>query len=212
LADVVMDWGLGRDRVRLFFSPAGLVVVAPLPGGTFRIVAVVEHAPQHPTIADIQALLDERGPVHGRAVVTRLDWSSRFRIHHRLAEHYRNGRLLLVGDAAHVHSPAGGPGMNTGLVDATVLGRMLVSVIRDPGKASLLDDYERMRRPAAQSVLALASRLTEAATMKGVEKRKVRNLVLSTFGKLSVVRDKLALNLSGLSRRDAVWPPDSRRS
>jgi 2-polyprenyl-6-methoxyphenol hydroxylase-like FAD-dependent oxidoreductase len=72
----------------------------------------------------------------------------------------------------------------------------------------LLDDYERIRRPAAQSVLALAGRLTDAATIRGAQKRKLRNFVLSTVGRLPVVRTKLAFSLSGLARRDAVWPPE----
>lgn len=120
LADVSMEWSHGRDEVMLFFSPAGLVVVAPLPNGTFRIVATLESAPEQPGIADIQTLMDTRGPTTGRATVTDVAWSSRFRVHHRLARSYRNKRLLLMGDAAHVHSPAGGQGMNTGLVDACV--------------------------------------------------------------------------------------------
>ena len=123
LADVEMDWPLGRDEVSLFFSPAGLVVVAPLPGGTFRIVATLEGAPEHPDVADVQAIVDARGPAAVRAQVRSVVWGSRFRVHHRLAKAYRRGRLLLMGDAAHVHSPAGGQGMNTGLVDAVVLGR-----------------------------------------------------------------------------------------
>ena len=70
LADVSMDWSHGRDEVMLFFSPAGLVVVAPLPKGNFRIVATLENAPEHPNIADMQALIDARGPTTGRATVT----------------------------------------------------------------------------------------------------------------------------------------------
>jgi hypothetical protein len=85
LADVRMNWSHGRDDVQLFFSPAGLVVMAPLPGGTVRIVATLDDAREHPAAADIQALIDARGPTGGTADVTRVVWSSRFRIHHRLA-------------------------------------------------------------------------------------------------------------------------------
>jgi 2-polyprenyl-6-methoxyphenol hydroxylase-like FAD-dependent oxidoreductase len=121
LADVDMAWNHGSDEVMLFFSPLGLVVVAPLPSGRFRIVATLEDAPEKPDVRDIQALIDSRGPTHGRARVSEVHWSSRFRLHHLLVDRYRNGRLFLMGDAAHVHSPAGGQGMNTGLVDAVVL-------------------------------------------------------------------------------------------
>ena len=129
LADVDMTWDHGRDEVMLFFSPAGLVVVAPLPNGSYRIVATLDEAPEQPGIADIQALLDGRGPTRGSGKVLKVHWSSRFRLHHRVADVYRRGPFLLVGDAAHVHSPAGGQGMNTGLVDACVLGRLLAQVL-----------------------------------------------------------------------------------
>lgn len=125
LADVRLSQAPAPDEVSLFFAPQGLVVVAPLPGGTYRIVATMDEAPEHPSAADVQALLDARGPRAVRARVLRVEWSSRFRLHHRLATAYRKGPLILMGDAAHVHSPAGGQGMNTGLVDAVVLGRLL---------------------------------------------------------------------------------------
>jgi 2-polyprenyl-6-methoxyphenol hydroxylase-like FAD-dependent oxidoreductase len=201
LADVSMEWPHGRDEVMLFFSPAGLVVVAPLPSGRFRIVATLDRAPEHPDVADIQALVDSRGPTTPRATVTDVTWSSRFRIHHRLANSYRNGRLLLMGDAAHVHSPAGGQGMNTGLVDAWVLGQLLEAVVSGKQPDLALDRYQSLRRPAAEQVLRLAGRLTGLATMRNPAKRRIRNLILSVMNHLPMVQRRLAMNLSGLSRR-----------
>lgn len=183
------------------------MVVAPLPAGTFRIVATLADAPEQPDIADIQALLDARGPATGRATVTKVHWSSRFRLHHRVADAYRRGRLFLTGDAAHVHSPAGGQGMNTGLVDACVLGRVLSEVIAGRRDESYLDTYQALRRPAAVKVLKLAGRLTHLATMKRVPQRAVRNLLLSIVGRLPVARRRLELGLSGISRRDAAILP-----
>ena len=130
LADVRMQWSLGASEVSLFFSPAGVVVVAPLPDGTFRIVATLDNAPEQPGIADIQALLDARGPTTGQNRIEEVVWSSRFRVHHRVAKSYSAGKFILMGDAAHVHSPAGGQGMNTGIVDAVVLGRLLADVVK----------------------------------------------------------------------------------
>ncbi|MFB9839282.1 FAD-dependent oxidoreductase, partial [Actinoallomurus acaciae] len=108
LADTRLEWALPGDEVQLFFGTEGLVVVAPLPGGRHRIVATVDEAPERPGPADVQALLDARGPRTDPARVREVVWSSRFHIHHRVADHYRDGRILLAGDAAHVHSPAGG--------------------------------------------------------------------------------------------------------
>jgi 2-polyprenyl-6-methoxyphenol hydroxylase-like FAD-dependent oxidoreductase len=206
LADVTMDWPL-NDEVSLFFSPAGLVVVAPLPDGSYRIVATLDDAPEKPEIADIQKLLDARGPT--RTVrVTGIGWASRFRVHHRLADTYRSGPFLLMGDAAHVHSPAGGQGMNTGLVDAIVLADALTRVVRDHLPDTVLDDYARTRRPAAQEVLALAGRLTRIATLRSASARRLRNLLLRVLDRLPAIKRRLALGLSGLARRRfAILPP-----
>lgn len=204
LADVDMTWSHGRNEVMLFFSPAGLVVVAPLPGGSYRIVATLDTAPEQPGIADIQAILDARGPTAGGGEVARVHWSSRFRLHHRVADQYRRGRFLLMGDAAHVHSPAGGQGMNTGLVDACVLGRLLAEVVSGRREDERLDRYEALRRPAAKKVLQLAGRLTHMATMRSTPKRIVRNLFLRAAGLSPMFRRRLEMDLSGLSRRAAA--------
>ncbi len=207
LADVRMEWPIAEE-VSLFFSPGGLAVVAPLPGGWFRIVAPLDNAPETPGIEDIQRLLDKRGPTKARRI-TEIGWASRFRVQHRLAESYRDGPFLLMGDAAHVHSPAGGQGMNTGLVDAVVLAEALTSVVRDNGPDSVLDDYARIRRPAAQEVLALASRLTRIATLRSVPARLLRNVALRVLNHVPLFKRKLALGLSGVTRRRFAVLPKS---
>jgi 2-polyprenyl-6-methoxyphenol hydroxylase-like FAD-dependent oxidoreductase len=205
LADVRMDWPLGHEEVMLFFSPAGPVVVAPLPNGQFRIVAAMEDAPEHPAVSDIQGVLDANGPREGgTARVREIAWSSRFSIHHRLARSYRRGRLLIMGDAAHVHSPAGGQGMNTGLVDAVVLGRLLGEVAKGTRPDTALDLYGSLRRPAAAKVLRLAGGLTDMAMVSGRLSRFMRDARLRIMGALPPVRRALMMNLSGLSRRDAT--------
>ena len=200
LADVRMAWPLGAEEVSFLFSPAGMVVVAPLPDGSFRIVAELDDAPQTPDLKDVQKLLDARGPRAG-CQVHEVIWSSRFRVHHRLAETYRRGPLLLMGDAAHVHSPAGGQGMNTGLVDAVLLGEALTRVVRDGAPHALLDDYAAARRPAAAKVLGIAGKLTRVATIRSRWGRTLRNLVLRLLNHVPPFKRRLAMNLSGLSRR-----------
>lgn len=207
LADVEMDWKPGRDEVMLFFSPEGLLVVAPLPGNAYRVVATVDDPPATPQASDVEKILRRRGPKSSGASVHAVRWSSRFRLHHRVADHYRRGRLLLVGDAAHVHSPAGGQGMNTGLVDACVLGKLLVQALSERAPADPLDSYEALRRPAAKEVLALAGRLTTAAIVKGRFRRSMRNLAFRLVGAVPPLRRRLELSLSGLSRRAAAVLP-----
>ena len=198
LADVRMRWAFGGDEVTLFFSPAGLMVVAPLPGGSHRIVATVDEAPEHPLLADVQRLVDMRGPSSGSSRVDEVLWSSRFRVHHRVADTFRSGRVLLAGDAAHVHSPAGGQGMNTGIQDAVALGEALSAVVGGRGAENVLDEYVRTRRPVAQRVVALADRLTRLATVKAQPMQSIRNIALRALDHLPVFRRKLAMELAEL--------------
>lgn len=195
LADVRLSGTMPLDEVILYFSPAGMVVVAPLPGGVHRIVATVANAPDEPRAADVQALLDARGPLRSRAVVQEVVWGSRFRVHHRVADQYRNGRIVLAGDAAHVHSPAGGQGMNAGILDAVRLSQALVKALAGDGHA--LDGYGLERRPVAQQVVALADRLTRLATVSPGW-RAPRNLLLLALAKMPPFRRSLAMRLSGL--------------
>jgi 2-polyprenyl-6-methoxyphenol hydroxylase-like FAD-dependent oxidoreductase len=200
LADVHLTGEVPTDEVNLFWATAGLTVVAPLPDeGVFRVVAPAADAPESPSVEFVQQLLDERGLGAGRMVVKDVVWGSRFRIHHRVADSYRAGRLLLAGDAAHVHSPAGGQGMNLGIQDAVALGEALAAVL-DGGPDSLLDDYAAARRPIARDVVTLTDRLTRLATLpRGL--RPLRNVVLSIVGRLPAANRALAWRLSGLVYR-----------
>jgi 2-polyprenyl-6-methoxyphenol hydroxylase-like FAD-dependent oxidoreductase len=199
LADVRLRGEVPADEVILFWAKAGLTVVAPLPGDIFRIVAPVAEAPEEPSMAFIQQILDERGLGAGRMVVTDVIWGSRFRIHHRVADTYRSGRLLLAGDAAHVHSPAGGQGMNLGIQDAVALADALARVLGGAAD-SVLDEYSAARRPIAQQVVEMTDRLTRLATLPRAA-RPVRNAAIGVAGRIPAVRRALALRLSGLVYR-----------
>lgn len=198
LADIQLDWQLSTDEVQLFLSPAGLVVVAPLPGGRHRVVATMDQAPETPSAKVIQSLLDERGP--GRAHVGDVAWSSRFRVQHRVADQYRRGSLLLAGDAAHVHSPAGGQGMNTGIQDAIDLGRTLVDVITGQLAPTALDGYQERRRPIALQVVELTDRATRLATVHGTAARAGRNLAIALGSRIPPVRRRIACQIAELPR------------
>jgi 2-polyprenyl-6-methoxyphenol hydroxylase-like FAD-dependent oxidoreductase len=199
LADVHLTGSVPRDEVILYLSPAGLVVLAPLPDGIHRIVATVDSAPESPDIAYVQALLDARGSERERAVVKDVVWGSRFRVHHRVVETYRAGCVVLAGDAAHVHSPAGGQGMNTGIQDAIVLGNALVEAITT-GNDEPLNAYDAVRRPIAVQVVAFTDRLTRMATV-GPGLRPLRNTLLRVVASVPAFRRRLAWQLSGLVYR-----------
>ena len=199
LADVRLSGEAPVDEVILFWAKAGMTVVAPLPGDIFRIVAPVAEAPEEPSAPFIQQILDSRGTGAGRMVVTDVIWGSRFRIHHRVADTYRAGRLLLSGDAAHVHSPAGGQGMNLGIQDGVALADALARVLAGEPD-SVLDDYSDARRPIAQQVVEMTDRLTRLATLPRAA-RPVRNAFIGMAGRVPSVRRALAMRLSGLVYR-----------
>lgn len=197
LGDVVMDWPLGTEAAQLFLAKEGLLLVAAFPHGRHRLIATLDEAPEQPTREDLQAILDARGLGAGMARIRAVQWSSRFRIHHGVAERFRAGRVFLVGDAAHVHSPAGGQGMNIGVQDACDLGERLAAVLQGAG-ASMLDGYEVARRPVAERVVAQTDRLTRLVTLQGPVRREFRNLALEVVGHLPGLRRKLALQLAEL--------------
>ena len=202
LADARLTGDTPTDEVKLFWAPEGLTVIAPLPDGSFRIVAPVDNAPEEPSEAFLQEILDTRGP--GGLTVTEVVWASRFRIHHRVADTYRAGRILLAGDAAHVHSPAGGQGMNLGIQDAVVLADALADALgvglQDGGSEQALDDYSATRRPIAKQVVELTDRLTRLATLPRAL-RPLRNVFLGIAGRIPAARRILAARLSGLVYR-----------
>jgi len=198
LADVKLTGDAPHDQVILYWATAGLTVVAPLPDGTYRIVAPVADAPEAPSAEFVQQILDTRVGAD-RLEVTAVIWGSRFRVHHRVADTFRAGRLLLAGDAAHVHSPAGGQGMNLGIQDAVALAHALAAVL-DGAPDSLLDEYSDTRRPIAKDVVAMTDRLTRLATLPRAA-RPVRNAVIGLAGRVPSIRLALARRLSGLVYR-----------
>jgi 2-polyprenyl-6-methoxyphenol hydroxylase-like FAD-dependent oxidoreductase len=199
LADVRVEGGLPADQVLLFFSAPGMLVVAPLPDGSFRLVAEVDDAPEQPDVAYAQRLLNSRGPRRMAVSVTEVIWGSRFRIHERVADQYRAGRVLLAGDAAHTHSPAGGQGMNLGLRDAVTLGDALSVALRD-GREDKLDEYATGSRAEATRVVALAHRLTRLATAPPPI-RPLRNVALRLLALVPAFRRRLAEQLSAIGHR-----------
>jgi 2-polyprenyl-6-methoxyphenol hydroxylase-like FAD-dependent oxidoreductase len=197
LADVRMDWPISQDEVTLFYSPAGLMVVAPLPEQHYRIVATVDRAPELITSDFIQHLLATRGPASRPGRLRGIAWSSRFHIHHRVARTPRKGRVLLCGDAAHVHSPAGGQGMNTGIQDATSLAHELVRIGHD-GDERRLENWAARRHHVAADVVALTHRMTRLATIRSPSMQHVRNWAVAIAGRIPALRTSFARTLAEL--------------
>ncbi|MGF7236035.1 MAG: FAD-dependent monooxygenase [Frankia sp.] len=177
LADVEVDWSMPEGYLIRYLHETdgemdGMLVCVPLRGkGRFRMATL---APPHimaeaartdvppgfmqefdpPTLADFQRALDRLAPPGTTA--RNLRWSSIFRINHGIVDRYRVGRAFIAGDAAHLHPPAGGQGMNTGIQDAYNLGWKLALAARGLASPGLLDTYEAERRPAGESIVGRA--------------------------------------------------------
>ncbi|MBS0518720.1 MAG: FAD-dependent monooxygenase [Proteobacteria bacterium] len=168
-----------QDLLHIFWHKDGILAFFPIVGGRWRVVADVgpaqgEGRRPDPTLEDVQALMTARG---SKAVITDPYWLASFRINERKVAHYGRGRAFLAGDAAHVHSPAGGQGMNTGMQDAFNLAWKLALVIRGICKPALLDSYSIERSAVGDMVLRNASRMTEAAVMRNPIAQGLRNAV-----------------------------------
>ncbi|MGW7534452.1 FAD-dependent oxidoreductase [Amycolatopsis sp. NPDC054798] len=168
IADLAVD-GLDRDAWHMWRCDEGFVSLCPLPSTDLFQYQAPVLGETDLDLATLQTILERRS---GRTDL-RLSspaWTSLWRSNTRLAERYRNGRVFLAGDAAHVHSPAGGQGMNTGIQDAHNLGWKLAA-----GAPELLDTYEAERRPVAAGVLRLSTaRMAEAAEQKSIPIRSDR--------------------------------------
>jgi hypothetical protein len=125
-------------------------------------------------------------------------WSSRFLSERRQARHYRQGRVFLAGDAAHVHSPLGGQGMNTGLGDAMNLGWKLAAAVRGSAPGWLLDSYEAERHPVGASVLQLTDAFNQIVLSHSKVGRLLRSAVVRTVTSLPRGRRLLGERLSGI--------------
>ena len=200
LADVRLKGGVPDDELIVYFSPAGHLVVLPLPGAIHRVVAHVKDAPENPDVSFLQELLDTRGPKSERTVVHEVIWGSRFLTHHALAQRYRSGSILLAGDAAHEHSPLGGQGMNLGIHDAIALARALSAVL-EGGSSELLDAYAEAQRPVAEDVITVTDMLTKVATTSE-HLRGIRNAIVDVLDPM--IHSRLAWRLSLLGSEKEI--------
>lgn len=196
MADVDVDTPWPPDAIRMFQHPDGMGMLFPLAGDRARIMFLVDDpgtgAPD-PTLEQIQALADARSG--GRVRVRNPRWLTYFEVHHAQVPQYRLGRVLLAGDAAHIHSPAGAQGMNTGIQDAANLAWKLALVARHRADPALLDTYHDERHPVGAMVVRTTTTLTNVGTATGPEEA-VRNLALFLVGHLPPIADTAAATMT----------------
>ncbi|MFD6277622.1 FAD-dependent monooxygenase [Streptomyces sp. NPDC060209] len=168
VADVrIAEAALDRLNWHIFLGEAGMITLCPLPGTPdFQLVAQFKEGAPDTTPEGVRALVAARTHL-GADDVTEVRWSSDFRPRAALAGRFRAGRVFLVGDAAHVHSPAGGQGLNTSVQDAYNLGWKLGQVLLHGAPATLLETYEQERRPVAAEMLGLSTRIHRGEQERG---------------------------------------------
>lgn len=191
LADVYMQWQYPHDEVYAFLNPKGILAAIPLPeANRYRLVFQlhnVQSRSEKPTIEEVQNLLHEyAGP---QAKIMGDVWMANFVINSRMTRNYRKGRVFLAGDAAHIHSPVGAQGLNTGLQDAFNLAWKL----KYP---QLLDTYHLERHRVGKRLLLATEKATYLATMRNPTLVWLRNQLLSWLIKIPKLRSSLIRAIS----------------
>jgi 2-polyprenyl-6-methoxyphenol hydroxylase-like FAD-dependent oxidoreductase len=209
LADVKVDCDLATHEAHLFLSKQGLFAYFPFAGGRGRLIADQRPGTQHelkePTMEELQELVRRR--CFERMEVSDAVWKAWFRISHRIVESYSKGRVYLAGDAAHIHSPAGGQGMNTGIQDAFNLGWKLALVAQGAAAPRLLESYEAERMPVARSVLNLTDRLTRTGTAQSPATKQLRDWLVPLLTGIPFLKDAMAERMAEVSidYRGSKW-------
>jgi 2-polyprenyl-6-methoxyphenol hydroxylase-like FAD-dependent oxidoreductase len=201
IADLYLDGAVPEDELSIFIPASGLVAAFPMGGRRFRVLATERHdvlrdAPA-PGLDDIQAAWKRSSSIP--VVFRDLQWSSHFRINSRAINRLRHGRVFFAGDAAHIHSPAGGQGMNTGMQDAINLGWKLAMVYRGLASDALLDTYDEERLPVIHQLVTTTERATDLINSDSHFVHTLLRHMLPVVLHLGAVQRKGAAMLSELS-------------
>jgi 2-polyprenyl-6-methoxyphenol hydroxylase-like FAD-dependent oxidoreductase len=188
LGDVEAKHDLDPSSMYTYFVPAGPLLVFPMRGQRMRLIAQTDSSGEA-TQERMQKLVDERC---GVITITESHWLTEFEIHHAQVPAYRHERAYLAGDAAHVHSPAGGQGMNTGMQDAFNLAWKIAETMGGRGGDRLLDSYHAERHPVAAQVIEFSTRLTNIGTMDNATVKWIRDRVAHAATGFAPIRHMLA--------------------
>lgn len=153
--------GLSKKSIHLFFEPGMIFAAFPLGHDKYRITANLHLPYPRKLFTDHEVIEMAQERAHGAYYVKKVEWISPFWVHSKVVKKMRHGSVFLVGDAAHIHSPVGGQGMNTGIQDAFNLGWKLAMVIQGKAKPTLLDTYHEERYPIAHRVVRDTERATK---------------------------------------------------
>ena len=201
VADVQARGPTFNGELHVDLDEADFLAVFPLAGeGRARLIGTVrdERADRAETLQFED--ISHRAIEHLKVQIDKVNWFSTYRVHHRVADHFRTGRAFLLGDAAHVHSPAGGQGMNTGIGDAINLAWKLAAVLTGGASAKLLDSYETERIAFARRLVATTDRVFSFVTAEGriadVLRTRVAPFLIPKMTSLEAAREFLFRTVS----------------
>ena len=204
VADVEATGPAINGELHIDLDEADFLGVFPLSGeGRARLVGTVrDERAEHPETLKFEDVAG-RAIEHLKVAVGRVNWFSAYHVHHRVTERFRRGRTFLLGDAAHIHSPAGGQGMNTGIGDAINLAWKLAQAIDGRGSEELLDSYELERIGFARRLVATTDRVFTFATAEGpvadVLRTRVAPLVIPRVVAIDAAREFLFRTVSQIT-------------
>lgn len=197
LADVESNEALPVDEFQLCPSADGPLAIFPMSSTRRRIVAMIDEGEDDaPSLELVRKILRERAPSEFEACS--LHWSSYFHIHHRNTPTLRQQRVFIAGDAAHIHSPFGGQGMNTGLHDVWNLVWKLDLMLHGKGNEALLESYSAERLPVIRSVIQITDFLTRAMGTPNRFAETLRDTVIPLVSRLTPVQHAFVQRLSEL--------------
>lgn len=193
LADVSIEWDLEPDYIHNFISKGDVMVAVPMVGNRYRLIIVIRDSTNlenvEPTLEQVQQRVNMLTPKPAKLSDPR--WLAPFHSHHRKVERFSEGRVFLAGDDAHIHSPAGGQGMNTGMQDAHNLAWKLAQVLREQANPLILDSYHAERNPIAEKVLRQTDLMFRTAQSNSPVFSEVRNHVLPIVTSFGLVQEKM---------------------
>ena len=201
VADVEAEGPAVNGELNIDFDEADFLGVFPIAGeGRARLIGTVRDdradRPEDLQFGDVSG----RAISHMQVQVRKVHWFSTYHVHHRVADRFRQGRAFLLGDAAHIHSPAGGQGMNTGIGDAINLAWKLAAVIRGEAPDRLLDSYEAERIPFARKLVTATDRVFTFATAEGgfadILRTRIAPILLRTVTRFAAFREFLFRTVS----------------
>ncbi len=198
LADVELDWVLDIHTLSGFFSDAGACVCFPIKGKLHRFVTPLPDDCHEPlNLENFEAQI--RNKVQIPFKINKAIWLSAFRISHRQIDNYQKQRIFFAGDSAHIHSPAGGQGLNTGLQDIQNLIWKLALVTQHNASEALLKTYNDERHKVGEHLLKQTDEMTKAILLTNPVQKAIRNFALKTISKLPFMTKKIAKQMSMLT-------------